>query len=217
MPTGILEETNLIESNGWVARVRPPSRPWNGRVILLLHGWTGDENSMWFFARGLPAQSWVVSPRGPLNCPDGGFAWGIATKGTRPELQQFSRQSDELIKRLPEWVPEYTPQTRLDMIGFSQGAAMTYTMCLTVSPVKVAPLAGYLPSGFVEKSTGRDFSGLRLFISHNVDDDMLPVEESKKASALFISQGADVQFNEGKGGHKMSAPAVHELNAFMRD
>lgn len=94
---------------------------------------------------------------------------------------------------------------------------MTYTLCLNASPVKAAPLAGYLPSGFIEKSAGRNFSGLKLFISHNVDDEMLSVEESRKAQNLFVSQGADVQFSEGKGGHKMSAPGMHELSAFMRD
>jgi phospholipase/carboxylesterase len=217
VPDEIREETSLIESRGWVARVRPPSQSWNGRVILLIHGWTGDENSMWFFARGLPVDSWLVSPRAPLVCPAGGFAWGIGTKTIRPDLQQFSRQSDELIKRLPGWVPDFTPQTRLDVIGFSQGAAMTYTLCMNTSLYKVAPLAGYLPSGFIEKSTGRDFSSLRMFIAHNVDDEMLPIEESQKARDLFQSLGSDVQYMEGKGGHKMNTSALKAFNVFMRD
>jgi predicted esterase len=217
VPTEIPEESTLRESGGWIARVRPPSQPWTGRVILLLHGWTGDENSMSFFTRSLPTNCWLVSPRGPLISPAGGYAWGIASKGERPDINKFIAHSDGLMERLPIWVPDFTPGTRLDLIGFSQGAAMAYTLCLSGAPVKVAPLAGYLPSGFREKSANRDFSGLQLYISHNTDDGMLPIEESLKARDLFTSQGADVKFSEGKGGHKMNATAMRELNAFMRD
>jgi predicted esterase len=217
VPTGIPEESILQEAQGWLARVRPPELPWNGRVILLIHGWTGDENSMWFFARKLPVHSWIVSPRGPLDCPDGGYAWGIATKGERPDVQKFIAQADELMNRIPDWVPDFSPDTRLDIIGFSQGAAMTYSMCLRANPIKVAPLAGYLPVGYLDSSLNRDFSGLKMFISHNDDDNMVPIDESRKAGDLFTSRGATVQFSEGTGGHKLSAIGLRDLNAFMRD
>ncbi|HEX7555902.1 MAG TPA: hypothetical protein VF338_04705, partial [Leptolinea sp.] len=124
-----------------MARVRPPTQPWNGRIILLLHGWTGDENIMWIFARKLPPNSWMVSPRGPLVSPEGGYAWAIARNGKRPDVNQFEENSLELIRRFPGWVSEYSPKTRLDIVGFSQGAAMTYSLCLEAAPTKVAPLA----------------------------------------------------------------------------
>jgi phospholipase/carboxylesterase len=173
---------------------------------------------MWFFARGLPEHSWMVSPRAPLVCPAGGFAWGIAGIGKRPDIKNFSIQADELLMRLSGWVPEYVSgTTRLDVIGFSQGAAMAYTLCLKTSPVKTAPLAGYLPSGFSDQSTGREYSGLQMFIAHNVDDEMLPVEESRNARDFFSSRGADVQYCENTGGHKMSTPCLKALNVFMSD
>ena len=215
--TEILEQTRLVENHGWIARVRPPTHPWNGRIILLLHGWTGNENSMWFFSGKLPVHSWMVAPRGPLTCPDGGYAWGIAVKGQRPDTNQFLLQADRLIKQLPHWVPEFTPQSRLDIIGFSQGAAMTYTMCLKASPVKIAPLAGYLPGGFEELSASVDFSGLQVYISHNSDDEMVPVEESQRACDLFQSKGASVVFSRNTGGHKLRAKNLQEMNEFFRD
>jgi predicted esterase len=172
---------------------------------------------MSFFAHKLPQHCWIVSPRGPLVCPAGGFAWGIATKGERPDVNKFITQAIDLMERIRGWVPDYTPVTRLDVIGFSQGAAMAYTVCLNASPVKIAPLAGYLPTGYVDLCVNRDFSALQLFIAHNVDDDMLPIDESKKARDLFSSHGAIVQFSESTGGHKLSAASLRELTAFMRD
>ena len=50
--------------DGWTLRVRASDSP-NPRLLLLLHGWTGDENSMWVFARGLSPNYWIVAPRAP--------------------------------------------------------------------------------------------------------------------------------------------------------
>ena len=57
-------QTQEIELADWVLRVHEPSRPGAHPVIMLLHGWTGDEKVMWVFAGGLPEESWVFAPRG---------------------------------------------------------------------------------------------------------------------------------------------------------
>ncbi len=217
MQTKILEETSIIQADGWIARVRPPTQPWNGRIVLLLHGWTGDENTMWIFARKLPIHCWMVSPRGPLTCPDGGYAWAIPSEGKRPDQQVYLRQCEGLIDHLGKWIPEYSSDTRLDIVGFSQGAAMTYTMCLASSPTKVAPLAGYLPSGLDEKIKKRDLSFLSMFIAHNTDDKLVPVEESRNASTLFSNSGANVKYCENSGGHKVSTTCFNALDSFLSD
>lgn len=217
MQIKILDETSLVEAHGWIARVRPPTQPWNNRVVLLLHGWTGDENIMWIFARKLPANCWMLAPRGPLNSPDGGYAWGIPEDGKRPDISRFLANADGLMQRMPDWVPDFSSVTRLDIIGFSQGAAMTYAMCLNASPVKVAPLAGYLPLGMSDLIKDRDFSGLNMYISHNIDDDIVPVDESRKAVDLFSSRGAIVKYDEKTGGHKLSAAGFNGLNNFLKD
>jgi predicted esterase len=213
----ILEETSLLESGKWTARVRPPTNPWNGRVVLMLHGWTGDENIMWIFARKVPVNCWMVAPRGPLKSPEGGYAWAIPSNGRRPDLSQYLESASNLGEQLPAWIPDFTPQTRLDVVGFSQGAAMTYAMCLSKAPAKAAPLAGYLPPGFTEQLTGLDFPGLKMFIAHNTDDKIVSVEESKIAAQLFRQHGAAVEYCESTGGHKLSSTCLHNLDSFLKD
>jgi predicted esterase len=217
MQIRILEETKIIDSDGWIARVRPPTEKWNGRVILLLHGWTGDENIMWIFARKIPTNCWMIAPRGPLTSLEGGFAWAIPQNGKRPDITQFLNHVTELLKRLPIWVPAYTNNSRLDIVGFSQGAAMTYAMCLKTKPTKIAPLAGYLPPGFEDRLGQLNLSGLHAFIAHNTDDSIVSVEESKKAADLFSAHGADVQYCDSIGGHKITSSCFHGLDKFLQD
>ncbi|MEI8130821.1 MAG: hypothetical protein WCG34_00205 [Leptolinea sp.] len=217
MQIRILDETKIVESKGWIARVRPPSGKWNGRVVLLLHGWTGDENIMWIFARKIPTNSWMVAPRAPHPIPEGGFAWVVPQNGTRPDITQFSKQTEEILKRLPDWVPDFSDDTRLDIIGFSQGAALTYTFCLETTLTKIAPLAGYLPPGFEDRLKTRNLNGLQVFIAHNTDDTVVSVEQSKKATYLFLAQEATVQYYDSTGGHKLSSSCFHRLDKFLLD
>lgn len=217
MPIEILEQTSIIEAEGWVARVHPPKENWNGRIILLLHGWTGDERTMWIFARKLPTNSLILAPRGPHSLPEGGFAWAIPQNGRHPDVSPFLESAGQLLDRLPIWIPEFQSGTRLDVVGFSQGAAMTYALCLKTSPVKIAPMAGYLPEGFASLAENRSFSHLNVFIAHNTDDSMVSVDESHRAADFLTKKGAAVQFCETNGGHKVSLPCINRYDEFMRD
>lgn len=218
MPIEILERTYLLEAKGWIARVLPPRENWSGRLVLLLHGWTGDEKTMWIFARKLPADCWVIAPRGPHNLVEGGYAWAVPQDGQHPNITPFLESADQLLERMPLWIPEYyQTDTRLDIVGFSQGAAMTYALSLKTSPVKIAPLAGYLPGGFSSLAENCSFSNLSVFIAHNTDDNMVSIDESRKAADFFIQKGVIVQFCESAGGHKVSLPCFHRYDAFLRD
>jgi predicted esterase len=217
MQTRILEETRLVDTKGWIARIRPPTETWNDRVILLLHGWTGDENIMWIFARKFPTNSWVIAPRGPIQLTEGGYAWAVPQNGKHPDISQFTQSASELLKMIPVWIPDYSPNKRLDIVGFSQGAALTYALSLESNPHKIAPLAGYMPSGFEEQIADRDFTGLNVFIAHNTDDLTVSIKESKKAVDLFSAHGAKVDYCNSTGGHKISSACFRGFDEFMLD
>ena len=60
----IQSQSEIIQLPNWNVRYRGPQGTGYHAVILLLHGWTGDENSMWIFASRLPDQAILISPRG---------------------------------------------------------------------------------------------------------------------------------------------------------
>ena len=65
----------MRQLDGWVLRQRTPEGPGPHPLMLLLHGWTGDENAMWIFANRLPKNVLLVAPRGIYPTALGGYSW----------------------------------------------------------------------------------------------------------------------------------------------
>ena len=101
----IAPDTELIEFENWTLRVRktthhvssPQGAP---RLLLLIHGWTGDENSMWVFTRDLPAHYWMSAPRAPHAGHPAGYSWRPRqTDDTgHPSYDMFIPAAEALIK-----------------------------------------------------------------------------------------------------------------------
>ena len=84
-------ETHLATLEDWTYRFLPPQRA-SRRLLLLLHGWTGDENSMWVFARNFPRAAWMLAPRAPFLAPSGGYSWREHVE-TSHSLDEIGRAS----------------------------------------------------------------------------------------------------------------------------
>jgi phospholipase/carboxylesterase len=218
VPTGI--DADLREFREWIFRFRPASKlPF--RLLLMLHGWTGDENSMWVFARKLPAHLAVLAPRAPFPAPDRGYSWrenGTGTWGL-PKFEDFRSTAEALFGFVGDWTKsEGMPINQFDLIGFSQGAALTYVMTL-LQPQRIhalAALSGFLPKGGEEILSSLRLNAKPIFISHGRQDDMVPVDESRKAVALLEISGAQVIYCETDNGHKVSTDCFSGLEEFFK-
>ena len=144
--------TELIEFNNWTLRVRA-SQSVNPRLLVLIHGWTGDENSMWVFARGISSDYWMIAPRAPhaLRAESSGFSWRPPQPETfgRPSLEALRPAADGLIRLIDEYSASVKVDAlQFDLMGFSQGAAMVNLMGMLYPHRfrKMAVLAGFVPS-----------------------------------------------------------------------
>ncbi len=207
MPTAI--DAELREFRDWVFRFRPATAA-PSRLLVMLHGWTGDETSMWVFARKLPAQVAVLSPRGPYAAPEGGYTWREVQPETWgfPTLADLSPSAEALIGFVDDWsLAEGVNANRIDLIGFSQGAALAYTLAL-LHPQRVralAALSGFMPAGAEDLFARRALAGKPVFVAHGRRDEMIPVEQARRSVALLEGSGARVTYCESDGGHKVSA------------
>ena len=146
------DETNTHQMtyNGWVMRVRHAMQE-PARFLLLLHGWTGDENSMWVFSSKAPDDTWIAAPRAPHTAEQGGYSWRMLHPGTwgLPTLNDLKPAADSLIRLVDEVSASVgIDATQFDVAGFSQGGALTNVLAL-LYPQRIrtaAVLAGFMPS-----------------------------------------------------------------------
>ena len=207
MPTVI--DAELREFREWIFRFRPATAE-PSRLLVLLHGWTGDENSMWVFARKLPAQVAVLAPRGPYNAPDGGYTWCEIRPGTwgLPVMDDLRPSAEALIGFVDDWSQATgVSANQIDLIGFSQGAALSYTLAL-LHPERIralAALSGFMPDGAADLIARRPLAEKSVFVAHGKQDKTIPVEQARRSVALLEGSGAQVTYCESDGGHKVSA------------
>jgi phospholipase/carboxylesterase len=208
-----------IEFAGWTLRLRA-GQAHPGRLLLLLHGWTGDENSMWVFARQLPSDYWILAPRAPHPTKPSGYSWrvGPPSRGSSPGVEDLRPALQGLLLLLDRFAAEHQlPLAAWNMMGFSQGAVMAATIAL-LFPERVnrlAMLAGFLPRGAEDLTASQPLRGKHVFVSHGSLDETVDIELARKAVRLLEAAGASVELCEDEVGHKVSANCMRRLGGFF--
>ncbi len=207
----------LLTFEDWILRILP-SR--SKRILLMLHGWTGDENSMWVFARNFPDDYYIIAPRAPHPAPETGYSWRApAPRGGWPTIELMRPSAESLIDLLDAFARACDlDSSTVDVIGFSQGAAMTFTLgWLYPGRVrKLGILAGFAPEGAEETLQPGSLLGKHAFVAHGTHDQMVPAAQARRAIQLLESAGASVTYCESEVGHKLSAGCLGALETYLR-
>ena len=211
-------DTQVITFQDWRLRVRASSAL-PARLLLLLHGWTGDENSMWVFVRRFPADYWMVAPRAPYVTQPSGYSWrALDGRPDRPPvLEDLRPAAADLVALADAYAAANGIDSReFDAIGFSQGAALVNVLAL-LYPARVRRLgilAGFVPAGADSLVQNRTLEGKPFFVAHGNQDEMVNIEEARRSIQLLETAGARVTFCEDEVGHKVSANCLRALEAF---
>ena len=214
------EDIQNIQINQWTIRYRSSDEPGPHPVIWLLHGWTGDESSMWVFAGRLPARFLILAPRGLYATPMGGYGWHTMD-GERgwPSVDDFRPAIMELNSLMDNWPADAPPAdfTRFRMAGFSQGGAMAYSYAMFNSHrvIALAGLASFLPNGAATYLDDGRLKGMPVYISHGDQDHLVPVARARQAVQLLDKTGAMVSYCESNVGHKLSADCFKGMEVFF--
>jgi phospholipase/carboxylesterase len=210
--------TDLQTFGGWTFRLRPASSG-TARLFLLLHGWKGDETSMRVFARSLPDSYAVLAPRAPHAEPAGGYTWRKIVPGSSwklPTVEDLRPSAEALLQFVDEWSASAgVDAARFDVAGFSQGAALTYTLAL-LYPQRVrvfAALSGFLPGGSDAALAVLD--GKRVFVAHGRQDDLIPIERARQDVVTLEASGVEVAYCESDGGHRVGKECIQGMEAFL--
>ncbi len=214
-------DTRAITIDDWFLRIREPDDGGPHPVVLLLHGWTGDENSMWVFASRLPAHYLLIAPRGLHESPIGGYSWYPIRDKSWPTMDDFRPAVSALIDLIDNWPVATAPAAdfnNLRLAGFSQGAALAYAFTL-LHPQRVravAGLAGFLPEGASLSVHGNPLQGMPVFVSHGTRDKLVPIGRAREAVQFLQEVGAEVTYCESDAGHKLSTDCFRGMEVFFR-
>jgi phospholipase/carboxylesterase len=211
--------TYTTYDSGWILRIRPAMTDKARRVLLLIHGWTGDENSMWVFARQLPDDYLVLAPRGPVSAPSG-YGWAALEGDKSPPIQAYLDISNRLMDQTFAWLKAHKIdlETPIHLMGFSQGAAMCYSI-LTQRPgqiAKVAGLSGFLPGGTELLLPNGHLTGKEIFIAHGAKDETIAIKRAQDTVRVLEQAGAKVFYCEEDVGHKLGAACFSGLKDFLQ-
>jgi len=217
----VQNNTEIISYQNWTLRVRSAKKG-TKRLLLLLHGLTGDENSLWVFARNLTENYWIVAPRAPYgsNQPSGGYSWRPLPDENPgwPTIDDFRPAVEALIPLIDAYAAENDiDASQFDAMGFSQGAALTNALAL-LHPERITRagiLAGFIPDNAEHLLQGRPLKGKQFFVAHGSLDEMVKIEYARQSVKLLEMAGADVTFCQDEVGHKVGAHCLNELEGFF--
>lgn len=211
------ENSSIVKIGDWVIRQRLPEGDGLHRLILLLHGWTGDENSMGIFTSRLPANYLVLSPRGISKTSLGGYGWERNGGRGWSSALDFEESIDSLLDLVRSIDMPELESDQIDLMGFSQGAALAYAMIFKHPDRirKLAGLSGFMPGGLDEEIAAKKLRHKRLFVAHGRQDDMVPLEKARDVVRDLKAGGAEVIYCEEDVGHKLSAGCFRAMDDYF--
>jgi phospholipase/carboxylesterase len=218
-------DTDLIQFENWTLRIRTATDPTHApRFLLLIHGWTGDENSMWVFTRDLPSHYWMMAPRAPYTTQPSGYSWreGQSELIGSPTFDMFAPAAEALIKLVDAYslsAGREADASVFDVIGFSQGAVMSSLLAFLYPHRihKTGILAGFIPAGLDGLVAKRPLEGKPFFVTHGTKDETVTIDRARASIEILERAGARVTYCEDEVGHKVSLPCLRALREFLAE
>ncbi|MCC6957508.1 MAG: hypothetical protein IT316_11995 [Anaerolineales bacterium] len=212
------DNTLQDEVDGILFKYRFPPSKAPTRLCLMLHGWTGDENSMWIFASRLPQNALLVAPRGLYPSPSGGYSWYPRDVKRWPNFEDFLEAGQAIVSLLNSPALVAAGRLPVSAVGFSQGAALAYSIAFSqaVEFQVLSGLSGFVPEGVEAGNGNKPLNGLPVFVAHGTKDKIVPVERARSGNRIMEQAGAQVTYCEDDVGHKLSAACFRGLQEFFK-
>jgi len=185
-------------------------------LVVLFHADGGDEDTAARLVPHLSRRNYIAAcPRGPkaIGCsPTGrpGFAWG-----------EDARADEYLLETVAHARREFHVHTeRIYLIGLCEGATIAYRLGLAMADAVAGVVA---LNGRMPKPSGRPLfqlecmRRLRVFIGHGTHNPIIPVAQSRRATRLFHSAGADVRFAAYSTTHRIHSDMLRDVNRWIMD
>ena len=193
-------------------------------LLILLHGYGSNEEDLFSFAPELPDDSYVISVRAPYDLQPYGHAWYAIHFDADENKFSDNVQAKQSVEIISSFIDEIVKQYPIDtenvtLIGFSQGAILSYATALTYPEKisKVVALSGYFNQEILpEVIDTKAISHLKFFVSHGSVDQVIPVDWARKAKPALENLGLEVEYQEYPIGHGVSPKNFYDFKNWLQ-
>lgn len=189
-------------------------------VIFLLHGIGSNENDLFSFADQLPGKFLVISARAPYPYGQNGNAWYQADFSTDPPIIDKA-QAEESRNTIVRFIAQMKDKYHFDdkqvfLVGFSQGAIMSYSVGLTRPDVVkgIAILSGRFPDPGTVASKEK-LEHLNVFISHGTNDHVITIQHARDAKSHLEKLGIRPAYKEYTARHEINKDMLADLISWL--
>lgn len=192
------------------------------QLLVMLHGYGSNEEDLFSFVRTLPEDWLIVSFRAPKETPYGGYSWydiDFSNADRFIDKDEAIDMMKNILNHISDIKEEYQLTERTHLMGFSQGGILSYSMALTYPELfnKIAILSAY-PENKILHNISKDkkaLSNMRFFISHGMEDAVIPLDMGRSAADLLYDLGCFFSFREYASGHNINQKNYMDLMAFL--
>ena len=195
----------------------------NPPLLLLIHGYGSNEADLFSFAAHLPDDFLVVSVRAPLTLGYQSYAWYSINfndaNGNYSDIPEALKAKEKILQFLSDLQNELPYDAKnVTLLGFSQGTILSYALALSY-PEKfknIVALSGYIKEELISKPNDNTlYKNLDFFISHGVQDQVIPVQWAEKAPAFLNTLGINNCFKTYLAGHGVTPQNFNDLNQWL--
>lgn len=191
-------------------------------MLLLLHGVGSNEHDLIQLAPYLDPRFFVVSARAPITLAPGMYAWfEVQLDPVRPIInpQQAESSREKLLTFIDKAIETYRiDPLRVYLMGFSQGAIMSFSVSLT-HPEKMAGIVAMsgrvLPEIVPHIAAPEALRDLPIFVAHGTEDQVLPIHHGRAARELLQRLPVALTYREYPIGHQISDQSLADIAGWL--
>ena len=193
----------------------------NPPLLILLHGYGSNEQDLFSFAEELPDDFLIISAQAPYELGYGSYAWFSINFDSNNEKFYDLDEAAQSVTKIAAFIDEIkekynTNPDKTFLLGFSQGAILSYSLTLTI-PNKVQHVIAL--SGFInEELTKQNIAaGIETdyYISHGSVDQVIPVDWARKAPEFLTKNNLQNVYSEYPVGHGVAPQNFYSFKSWI--
>jgi len=194
-------------------------------TLIALHGWGASALDLLGLAPHLAGGRFLVlCPQGAVAVPIApqvdGYGWFPLTMGAPPDSATVQQSLDSLDIFITEAVRRYPiDQSKLALLGFSQGGVMAYGLTLQAPKrfAALAALSSWLPPTLAERGRPGSLDQLPVLVQHGTRDELIDAARGRSSVEALRQLRAAVVYREYEMGHEINAASLGDLSHFLQE